>query len=128
MAKRKSSRLKLWWRRMKRRRAKAKAAKQPKQIRTMDVILVVVAVLLIAFTIEMIKIFRETGMIPDTLCTCVFAALGGECGAMAWIKTSKERRRERQWELEDRDQTPQNIEPSETGGSSSDEGGENHEV
>ena len=128
MAKRKSSRLKLWWRRMKRHRAKAKAARQPKKIRTMDVILVVVAVLLIAFTIEMIKIFRETGMIPDTLCTCVFAALGGECGAMAWIKTAKERRRERKWELEDRDQTPQNIEPSETGGSSSDEGGENHEV
>ena len=128
MAIRKSSRLKLWWRRMKRRRAKTKAARKPKQIRTMDVILVVVAVLLIAFTIEMIKIFRETGMIPDTLCTCVFAALGGECGAMAWIKTSKERRRDRKWELEDRDQIPHTTEPSETGGSSSDEGGENHEV
>ena len=128
MAKKKSSRLKLWWRRMKRRRAKLKAAKKPKEIRTMDVILVIVAVLLIAFTVEMIRIFRETGMIPDTLCTCVFAALGGECGAMAWIKTSKERRRERKWELEDRDQTPQSTEPSETGGSSSDEGGEHHEV
>ena len=103
MAIRKSSRLKLWWRRMKRRRAKTKAARKPKQIRTMDVILVVVAVLLIAFTIEMIKIFRETGMIPDTLCTCVFAALGGECGAMAWIKTSKERRQDRKWIREDQD-------------------------
>ena len=103
MAKRKSSRLKLWWRRMKRHRAKAKAARQPKKIRTMDVILVVVAVLLIAFTIEMIKIFRETGMIPDTLCTCVFAALGGECGAMAWIKTNKERREDRKWIREDQE-------------------------
>lgn len=121
MANKKSSRLKLWWRRMKRRRAKAKAAKPKRQIRTMDVILVVIAIALTAFTIEMIKIFRETGMIPDTLCTCVFTALGGECGAMAWIKTSKERRRERKWELEDRDQTPQNTEPSETGGYSSDE-------
>lgn len=104
-------------------RPKAKAAKKPKKIRTMDVILVVVAILLIAFTIEMIKIFRETGMIPDTLCTCVFAALGGECGAMAWIKTTKERRQDRKWELEDRDQTTQNTGPSDPGGSVSDEGG-----
>ena len=41
-------------------------------------------------------------MIPDTLVTCVFAALGGECGAMAWIKTAKERNKERKWEVEDR--------------------------
>lgn len=123
MAKKKSSKLKLWWRRMKRRRAKARAAKPRREIRTMDVILVVIAVALTAFTIEMIRIFRETGMIPDTLCTCVFAALGGECGAMAWIKTSKERRRERKWELEDRDQSPHTTEPSEGGGSASDKGG-----
>lgn len=74
-----------------------------KKIRTMDVILIVIAVALISFTVEMIVIFRETGMIPDTLCTCVFAALGGECGAMAWIKTSKSRKQERDWELEDRE-------------------------
>lgn len=103
MAKKKSSKLKLWWRRMKRRRAKARAAKPRRQIRTMDVILVVIAVALTAFTIEMIRIFRETGTIPDTLCTCVFAALGGECGAMAWIKTSKERRQDRKWIREDQD-------------------------
>ena len=103
MAARKSSRLKLWWRRLKRRRAKAKANKTPKEIRTMDVILVVIAVALVAFTLEMIKIFRETGMIPDTLCTCVFAALGGECGAMAWIKTAKERKQDRKWIREDQD-------------------------
>jgi len=88
---------------MKRRRAKAKAEKQPKHIKTMDVILVIVAVALLAFTIEMIKLFRETGMIPDTLVMSVFAALGGECGLMAWIKTAKERNKERKWELEDRD-------------------------
>ena len=103
MAKKKSSRLKLWWRRQKRRRAKARAAKPRRQIRTMDVILVVIAFALVAFTVEMIKIFRETGTIPDTLCTCVFAALGGECGAMAWIKTSKERLAERRWQQEDQD-------------------------
>lgn len=103
MAKKKSSKLKLWWRRIKRRRAKDRAAKPRRKIRTMDVILVVIAVALYAFAKEMIEIFRETGTIPDTLCTCVFAALGGECGAMAWIKNSKERRQDRKWIREDLD-------------------------
>lgn len=75
--------------------------KQPKRIKTMDIILVIIAAALLAFTIEMIRLFEETGMIPDTLVTCVFAALGGECGAMAWIKTAKERNKERKWEVQD---------------------------
>lgn len=74
--------------------------KKPK-VGTMDIILVVIAVMLVTFTVEMIRIYRETGAIPDTLCTCVFATLGGECGAMAWIKTTKERRIEREWQLQD---------------------------
>lgn len=98
----KTNKLVLWWRRKKRARAKAKAEKTPRHIKTMDIILVVVALALLAFTIEMIRLFRETGMVPDTLVACVFAALGGECGAMAWIKTSKDRNRDRKWELEDR--------------------------
>lgn len=121
MANKKTGKLRRWWRRRKRRRAKAKAARTPKKIRTMDAILVVIAIALVAFTLEMIEIFKEAGTIPDTLCTCVFAALGGECGAMAWIKTSKERKRERDWELEDRDQTAQTMEPSDPVGFTSDE-------
>ena len=74
-----------------------------KKLRTMDLILIVVAVALVAFTLEMLSIYRETGGIPDTLCTCVFAALGGECGAMAWIKTTKDRNTDRQWQREDQD-------------------------
>ena len=74
-----------------------------KKLRTMDLILIVVAVALVAFTLEMLRIYRETGGIPDTLCTCVFAALGGECGAMAWIKTTKDRNTDRQRQREDQD-------------------------
>lgn len=70
----------------------------------MDVILVIVGVCLAVFTAVMIVLFSTYGAIPDTLCTCVFAALGGECGIMGWIKTSKDRRREREWEVEDRKQ------------------------
>lgn len=75
--------------------------KKKKKFRTMDLILIVVAVALVAFTLEMLRIYRTTGGIPDTLCTCVFAALGGECGAMAWIKTTKERNKDRKWQRED---------------------------
>lgn len=71
-------------------------------MKVMDVILVIVGICLVVFTVAMIILFRTYGSIPDTLCTCVFAALGGECGIMGWIKTSKDRRREREWELEDK--------------------------
>ena len=80
-----------------------KNPKKPRQsIGTMNVILVIVAILLIAFTVEMVILFRECGMIPDTLCACVFAALGGECGVMGWIKVTKEKKQERAWTLQDR--------------------------
>lgn len=74
-----------------------------KKIRTMDVILTVIAVFLFLFIVIMMWLYYRTGAIPDTLCTCVFAACGGECGVMGWIKTTKERQRERSFELEDRE-------------------------
>ena len=77
--------------------------KKKKGVKTMDVILVIVGVLLISFTITMIVMFVKYGAIPDTLCTCVFAALGGECGVMGWIRTTKDRQRDRSYELEDRE-------------------------
>ena len=77
--------------------------KKKKGVKTMDVILVIVGVLLISFTITMIVMFIKYGAIPDTLCTCVFAALGGECGVMGWIRTTKDRQRDRKYEIEDRE-------------------------
>lgn len=76
---------------------------EKKGAKTMDLILIIVGALLVSFTIAMIVIFIKYGAIPDTLCTCVFAALGGECGVMGWIRTTKDRHRERKYELEDRD-------------------------
>ena len=72
-----------------------------KKLGTMDLILIIVGFLLISFTIVMILLFKLYGSTPDTLITCVFAALAGECGIMGWIKTTKERRKEREWQLED---------------------------
>ena len=57
----------------------------------MDVILVILAIIVIAFTITMIIIFVNTGSIPDTLVGCVFAACTGELGVMGWIKSTKDK-------------------------------------
>lgn len=70
--------------------------------KTMDVVLVIIAIFLLLFVVAMLWLFYHTGSIPDTLCTCVFAACGGECGIMGWIKTTKERNRDREEFLEDR--------------------------
>ena len=78
--------------------------KKRKSIRTMDVVLLVMACFLLVFVSLLLWIYYQTGGIPDTLCTCVFAICGGECGVMGWIKTTKERQQERAYELEDRQQ------------------------
>lgn len=77
--------------------------KKRKSIRTMDMILFVIACFLLVFVGFLLWLYYRTGGIPDTLCTCVFAICGGECGVMGWIKTTKERQRERRYELEDRE-------------------------
>ena len=95
-----------------RKRRKRKSAAR-KKLKTMDIILVVMAVLLVAFTLKMILVFEQTGAIPDTLCTCVFAALGGECGVMGWIKTTKDKLTDRKWQIEDRAQDEKEREEKE---------------
>ncbi|MEQ2578140.1 hypothetical protein [Hominiventricola aquisgranensis] len=75
---------------------------EKKKIRTMDVILIVIAVFLLVFIVLMLWMYYKTGGIPDTLCNCVFAVCGGECGVMGWIKTTKDKQQDRLYELEDR--------------------------
>lgn len=73
----------------------------------MNIILLISALLLAWFTVTMIQLFREYGMIPDTLVSCVFMALAGEAGIMGWIKTRKEKYRERRWQKEDQREAEQ---------------------
>lgn len=72
-----------------------------KSMKTTNKILIILGIILTAFTIKMINVFEHQGMIPDTLVTCVFAALTGELGILGWIRTTKERQKERNWQLED---------------------------
>ena len=80
---------------------------EKKKTGTMDIILIVIAIVLLVFIAAMLWLYYTTGGIPDTLCTCVFAVCGGECGVMGWIKTTKDRYRDRQYELEDREHAEQ---------------------
>lgn len=89
------------------RRKKPSRIKKKKGPGVMNIILVIVGVILVVFTIAMIRIFTIYGAVPDTLITCVFAACGGEFGIMGWIKTTKERNQSRKWELDDREQARQ---------------------
>lgn len=88
----------------KKRRRRRKKKTERKSIGVMNIILIIIGVSMLAFTIAMIELFKIYGAVPDTLVTCVFAALGGECGIMGWIKTTKERRQDRQWQQEDKQQ------------------------
>lgn len=80
------------------------------RIGVMNIILVVLALAVAAFTVEMIRVFKQYGMIPDTLVQCFFLAVTGEAGFMGWIKTSKERRRDRWWQKEDERQAREDLE------------------
>ena len=83
----------------KRTQAKTKGRKQ--RMGTMDFILLIVFLCLTVFTIAMSALSTVYGSVPDTLITCVFATLGGECGILGWIKTTKEKKQDRRWQLAD---------------------------
>lgn len=71
---------------------KASTMKTPKsKIGTMDLILLIIGIFLMLFTVAMSLMHALTGSTPDTLITCVFGICGFECGAMGWIKTSKDK-------------------------------------
>ena len=72
-----------------------------KSLKTMNVVLIVMGIFLLLFTACMIHLYKETGGIPDTLVTCVFAACTGELGVMGWIKSTTDKYRKRAEKLED---------------------------
>jgi len=60
-----------------------------KKIGAMNLILILVGAFLLLFTVAMVVVFLIKDAVPDTLITCVFSALGGECGIMGLIKMTK---------------------------------------
>lgn len=60
-----------------------------KKVKTSNIVLAVAIILLILFTIRILRIVEMTGYEPTTLITAVFAAALGEFGIMGWIKNTK---------------------------------------
>ena len=60
-----------------------------KKVKTSNIVLAVAIILLILFTIRILRIVETTGYEPTTLITAVFAAALGEFGIMGWIKNTK---------------------------------------
>lgn len=72
--------------------AAARLATAPKgKMGTMDKVLVLEGVILVAYTAAALAVFWHTGNEPDTLSACVFGVCGLENGVMGWIKTNKDK-------------------------------------
>src|SRR5699024_6330690 len=74
-----------------------------KKMGTMDKVLILEGVILVGYTAADLAVFWHTGNEPATLTACVFGVCGFENGVMGWIKTTKEKVRDRRWEQEDRE-------------------------
>ena len=62
-----------------------------KKMGTMDKVLILEGVILVAYTAADLAVFWHTGNEPATLTACVFGVCGLENGVMGWIKTNKDR-------------------------------------
>lgn len=71
------------------------------KIGTLNLVLIVVGAFFVWFNWQMIQMFRECGAIPETYACAVITATIGECGICGWIRTNKDRKRERDWEKQD---------------------------
>lgn len=84
--------LKFVWRR---------AKKSLKKMGTLNIVLIIVAIFFVWFNCQMLAIYRRQNSIPETYACAVVAATIGECGICGWIRTTKDRRRERKWQKDD---------------------------
>ena len=63
----------------------------PAKMGVMDKVLILEAVILVAYTVADLAVFWHTGAEPTTLTACVFGVCGLENGVMGWIKTNKDK-------------------------------------
>lgn len=63
--------------------------KRRKKIKTSNIVLCIITILLILFTIRVLGIVENTGYEPAALISAVFTAALGEFGILGWIKNTK---------------------------------------
>lgn len=72
-------------------RLQVSGKRTPGKLGTMDKVLILEAVILVAYTVADLAVFWHTGAEPTTLTACVFGVCGLENGVMGWIKTNKDK-------------------------------------
>jgi ammonia channel protein AmtB len=72
-----------------------------KRIGTLNLILILVGAFFLWFNWQMLSIFREQGAIPETYACAVITATIGECGICGWIRTTKDKHRNKDTEGDD---------------------------
>ena len=72
------------------------------KVGTLNIVLIFVGVFFVWFNSRLLEIFLVTGSIPETYACAVIAATIGECGICGWIRTSKDKKRDREWSKEDK--------------------------
>lgn len=76
--------------------------KEPlRKIGTLNLILIIVGAFFVWFNWQMLCIYRAYASIPETYACAVIAATIGECGICGWIRTTKDKKQERQWQKQD---------------------------
>ena len=73
------------------RRQKTDNGGRGERVGVMDKVLILEAVILVAYAVADLAVFWHTGSEPATLTACVFGVCGLENGVMGWIKTSKDK-------------------------------------
>lgn len=78
------------------------------KIGTLNIVLIIVGLFFFWFNWQMLELFRLYGTLPETYACAVVTATIGECGICGWIRTTKDRKREHDWENEKKpeDSTP----------------------
>lgn len=73
------------------------------KIGTLNIVLICVGVYTVYINWQMLEVYRTCGAAPETAWCSLIAALIGECGICGWIKTSKEKHRNKRPEEKDSD-------------------------
>lgn len=74
----------------------AKVTGTVKKIGTLNIILFIVGVFFVWFNWQMLEIFRAYGSIPESYACAVIAATIGECGICGWIRTTKDKKQNKE--------------------------------
>lgn len=68
---------------------------------TLNLVLIAVFAFFLWFNNSMLQLFKSCGAIPETYACAVIAATIGECGLCGWIRTTKDKNKQADNEMED---------------------------